>query len=273
MIYVNPVVRGSNRDGYVIASFVCDDVSELPAINYLGSDKLLDMGCTAHVIGMGDYEMKSTGAWVLREPTVRVFDAYTKSEVDGFVSGLNARVDDVEDEQSNQLDYIRRLVDEGAKNLLEMTQTQTSITRTSGNSSVTATYDKSSGTITLTGQHYTGDSTLIFEFYSGASTDTKVLPAGSYHMNGVPTGGSTSTYRAALTSISGTTDTGSGANFTLTEPHYAAYRIFVSGDCTFNGDIFTPMICRIEDWNISEKFVPYTPTLHELYEMVRGYHP
>ena len=85
MIYVNPVVRASNRDGYVIASFVCDDVSELPAISYLGSDKLLDMGCTAHVIGMGDYEMKSTGVWVLREPTVRVFDAYTKSEVDAKV--------------------------------------------------------------------------------------------------------------------------------------------------------------------------------------------
>lgn len=273
MIYVNPIVRASNRAGYVIASFVCDDVSELPAISYLGSDKLLDMGCTAHVIGMGDYEMKSTGVWVLREPTVRVFDAYTKSEVDGFVSGLNARIDDVEDEQSNQLDYIRQLVDEGAKNLLEMTQTQTSITRTSGNSSVTATYDKSSGTVTLTGQHYAGDSTLIFEFYSGASADTKVLPAGSYHMNGVPAGGSTSTYRAALNSISGTTDTGSGVNFTLTEPHYAAYRILVSGDCTFNGDVFFPMICTQKDWEASENTVPYTPTLHELYEMIRRYHP
>lgn len=273
MIYVNPIVRGANRDGYVIASFVCDDVSELPAVNYLGNDKLLEMGCTAHVIGMGDYEMKSTGAWVLREPTVRVFDAYTKSEVDGFVSGLNTRIDDVEDEQSNQLDYIRRLVDEGAKNLLEMTQTQTSITRTSGNSSVTAVYDKGSGTVTLTGQHYTGDSTLIFEFYSGAATDTKVLPAGTYHMSGCFTGGSTSTWRAVLNGISGAVDVGNGVTFTLNASQYCALRILVSGNCTLNDTVFKPMVCRIEDWNISEKFVPYTPTLHELYEMVRGYHP
>lgn len=273
MIYVNPVVRGAYRDGYVIASFVCDDVSELPAVNYLGNDKLLEMGCTAHVIGVGDYEMKSTGVWVLREPTVRVFDAYTKSEVDGFISGLNTRIDDVEDEQSNQLDYIRRLVDEGAKNLLEMTQTQTSITRTSGSSSMTAVYDKSAGTVTLTGNHVTGDSAFAFEFYTGAAVDTKPILAGTYHLSGCYENGSTSTYRAVLTGISGAVDIGNGAVFTLSNAQYCAWRILVSGDCALNGAVFKPMVCRIEDWNISEKFVPYTPTLHELYEMVRGYHP
>ena len=162
------------------------------------------------------------------------------------------------------------LIDSGAKNLLPITQTQTSITRTSGSSSVTAVYDKDAGTVTLTGQHYTGDSTLIFELYSGAAADTKVLPAGSYHMCGSLAGGSTSTYRAALTSISGTTDTGSGVDFVLTEPHYAAYRIFISGDCTFNVDAFRPMICPQEAWKISDKIVPYCPTLSELYAMVRN---
>jgi hypothetical protein len=262
-------VRGANRNGYVIASFVCDDISELPAVNYLGNDKLLEMGCTAHVIGMGDYEMKSTGVWVLREPTVRVFDAYTKSEVDGFVSGLNTRIDDVEDEQSNQLDYIRRLVDESAKNLLEMTQTLTEITR----NGVTASYDKAAGTVTLTGSHSGNDPAAIFEFYSGNAADQRILPAGVYHLSGCPSGGSTSKYRGVLTQITGGVDTGNGATFTLAEPKYAAYRILISGDCDFTGGyVFKPMICRIEDWNISEKFVPYTPTLHELYEMIRGYH-
>lgn len=265
----------NDTDGYehIRPKLIGDTISDRPTTIIFQQRYKLEIGTTFHCISDGtDWEMKSDATWVQFIDSY-LTNTYTKQEIDVFVSGLNTRIDDVEDEQSNQLDYIRRLVDEGAKNLLEMTQTQTSITRTSGNSSVTAVYDKSSGTVTLTGQHYAGDSTLIFEFYSGASTDTKILPAGAYHMNGVPTGGSTSTYRAALTSISGTTDTGSGVNFTLAEPHYAAYRIFVSGDCTFNGSVFKPMICRIEDWNISEKFVPYTPALHELYEMIRGYHP
>lgn len=270
MIYVNPIVRGANRSGYVIASFVCDDVSELPAVNYLGNDKLLEMGCTAHVIGTGDYEMKSTGVWVLREPTVRVFDAYTKREVDLFVSGLITRIDDVEDEQSNQLDYIRRLVDEGAKNLLEMTHAAGSVTR----NGVTCTWDPNSGTMTLSGSHTSSDPASIFEFYSGNAVDQRVIPAGTYRMSGCPAGGSTATYRASMTSIAGAVDTGDGTTFTISEPIYGAYRILISGNCDFSTPtVFYPMVCRIEDWNISEKFVPYTPTLHELYEMVRGYHP
>lgn len=160
------------------------------------------------------------------------------------------------------------LVDGGAKNKLEMTQTQTTLERYG----VTATFDKSAGTVKLTGSHVSTDSSAIFEFYAGNASDTRVLPSGSYHLSGAPSGGSTSTYRAALTSISSAVDTGSGADFTLDSPMYAAYRIIVSGNVNFgtNGMVFRPMICSKAAWDISQTFVPYCPSMAELYAMIQA---
>lgn len=163
-----------------------------------------------------------------------------------------------------------KLIDSSAKNLLEMTQTQTTITRTSGNSSMTAVYDKTAGTVTLTGTHYAADSAFAFEFYSGAATETKEIPAGTYHLSGCVAGGSTSSYRAALNGITGAVDIGNGVTFTLEEPQYAAWRILVSGNCSLDGAVFKPMVCPQEVWEISDKFVPYCPTISELYEMIQN---
>lgn len=162
------------------------------------------------------------------------------------------------------------VIDGGAKNLLEMTQTQTTITRTSGSSSMTAIYDKAAGTVTLTGTHYSADSAFAFELYTGAATDTKDIPAGTYHLSGCVAGGSTSSYRAVLTGITGAVDTGNGATFTLAAPQYAAWRILVSGNCTLDGAVFKPMICLQAAWDISDKFVPYCPPPADLYEMIKA---
>ena len=166
-------------------------------------------------------------------------------------------------------DALAELIDSGPKNMLEMTQTQTSITRTSGNSSMTAVYDKVAGTVTLTGTHYSADSALIFELYSGSGSDTRPLPAGTYHLSGCYPGGSTSTWRTALTSISGAVDIGDGAFFTLSESMYCAYRILVSGNCTLDGAVFYPMVCPKSLWGASHAFQPYRPSYQDLYNMVK----
>lgn len=271
MIYTNPNIRASFREGYVIATFIVDTVAELPPINYLG-DYLLEMGSSTHVIeNSGDYEMQSNGTWIKSIPAV-LANTYTRTEIDSRFRTVNDNIDILAGLQGADRQIIIDMINSGAKNLLQMTQTQTTITRTSGNSSVTAVYDKTAGTVTLNGTHYSGDNTLIFEFYSGSAVDTPIIPAGEYQLSGVPAGGSSSTYRAALTSISGTTDTGNGAVFTLNEAHYAAYRIFVSGDCTFDNMVFRPMITPKIIYDVTPTFVPYCPTLQQLYAMVQSYH-
>ena len=168
------------------------------------------------------------------------------------------------DEKSR--DALVDIIDNGPKNKLECTQTQTSITRYG----VTATYDKENGIVTLNGSHITSDSAAIFEFYSGNASDQRVIPPGTYHMSGCPSGGSTSSYRASLSTISGGVDTGNGAVFTISESKYLAYRILISGNCTFNNMVFKPMVCPEELYKISDAFQPYRPSYQELYEMVKA---
>lgn len=271
MIYTNPNIRASSREGYVISTFIADTVAELPPLNYL-TDYTLEIGSTCHVIeDSGDYEMQSNGTWVKRIPAV-LANTYTRTEIDSKIATVNSDIDILAGLQGADRQIIIDMINSGAKNLLQMTQTQTTITRTSGNSSVTAVYDKTAGTVTLNGVHYTGDNTLIFEFYSGNAVDTPTIPAGDYQLSGVPSGGSSSTYRAALMSISGGVDIGNGSTFTLNDPHYAAYRILISGNCTLDNMVFRPMITPKVIYDITPDFRPYCPTLQQLYAMVQSYH-
>lgn len=160
------------------------------------------------------------------------------------------------------------VIDSGPKNCIEMTHAAGSSTIRH----VTCEWDTNNKTMTLSGYHSSSDSGSIFELYSGNMSDQRVLPAGIYRLSGCPAGGSTSTYRATLT-LSGATviDTGAGADFTLTQPSYAAYRILVSGTTDFtNNLVFKPMVCLKTLYSISDKFVPFRPSYQELYDMVKA---
>ena len=182
-------------------------------------------------------------------------------------SDLSAETLARESADSKHIAALANLIDNGAKNLLPMTHAAGSSTK----NGVTCTWDPGAGTMTLTGSHAAGADSCIFEFYAGSASNQKVIPAGTYHLSGVPAGGSTSTFRAALTDISGAVDTGNGADFTLSSPHYVAYRILISNACDFTGGaVFRPMICAKSAWDISDKFVPYVPSNAELYTMIQN---
>ena len=263
------------RTQVVWISCICDSAADLPDMNYVTSAEgtlTLAQGSRAFIIANStNWILNSSGIWVETVPPAQA-DTYSKQQIDSMFATVNSDIDILAGLQSTDRQIIIDMINSGAKNLLQMTQTQTSITRTSGNSSVTAVYDKTAGTVTLNGTHYTSDNTLIFEFYSGSAIDTPIIPAGDYQLSGVPSGGSSATYRAALTSISGTTDTGNGAAFTLNDAHYAAYRIFVSGDCTLDNMVFRPMITPKIVYDATPDFRPYCPTLQQLYAMVQSYH-
>ena len=258
-------------------SFECDTEADLPNQVYhddANSKLTLVMGSTAHTIGSNKmYEMKSDGTWIVQDEASRM-DVYTTSEVNQLLEDMadaQANIDLDQDAEINRnADLLADLIDNGAKNLIQMTHASGSITRYG----VTCTWDPVAGTMTLSGGHVSTDNAAIFEFYSGNAVDQRVLPAGTYHLSGVPAGGSTSTYRATLTSITSAVDTGSGKTFTLTEPIYGAYRILVSGNCDFSNPLtFKPMVCLDGAYQISDKFVPYCPTLKDLYALVQSYHP
>lgn len=164
-------------------------------------------------------------------------------------SDIDTNIDDI----SSIKNVCSDLVDNKSKNKLLIQRN--GLLKRNG---VTASFDPISGTVTLNGSN--GGLTTIFEMYTGNAVDQEVLPPGTYHMSGCAPGGSTSSYRCALIDVTGAVDTGSGCTFTLTSPHYIAYRILISGNQTFNNTVFRPMLCKQEAWELSNTFFPYCPS-------------
>ena len=191
-------------------------------------------------------------------------NAATQADIGELSSSIETEIEARQDADSDIAEKLAYIVDSGAKNKMPMTHASGSITKYG----VTCTWDPDAGTMTLAGSHVSSDPASIFEFYSGNAVDQKLLAAGTYHLSGVPNGGSTQTYRAVLTSVTGGVDTGNGADFTITQPVAMAYRIFVSGNVTFDNMVFKPMICDKKAFKISDKFVPYKPSNQDLYEMI-----
>lgn len=260
----------------ILVKFECDTIADLPPINYIDTTEnltTLSMGSEAHIIEDNTiYKLKSDGTWVKQDEASRL-NVYTKEETDQLIQDFADSQANVDLEQDGLInrnsDLLADIINSGAKNKIEMTHAAGSVTR----NGVTCTWDPDAGTMTLSGTHTSSDAAAIFEFYSGNAVDQRVLPAGTYRISGCPAGGSTSTYRAAMTSIQGAVDTGNGATFTISEPIYGAYRILISGNCDFTTPaVFKPMVTPQDAYDISDKFVPYCPTLADLYALVKSYH-
>ena len=153
----------------------------------------------------------------------------------------------------------------GAKNLLKITQSNLTQTKRG----ITATFDPVSGIVDIHGTH-DGTGGAIFELYDGSASDQMKLPAGTYHLSGCKAGGSSTTYRVSLSPSINAVDTGSGADFTLSEPAALAPRILISlptgSSLSFNHDKFRIMVCKKADSDISVAFAPYCPTPYEMYK-------
>lgn len=195
---------------------------------------------------------------------------YTKTEVDtALAAKLNtADVDDALDSTSaNPVQNkavqapIARLVDAGAKNLLDIRDQ----------------------TMEYQGILYIAKGGIISA--SGTATGTPsrsafgsvLLPPGEYVLRGCPTNGSDTTYRLDLyfstdennyTLYENKIDRGDGVPFTLSKQLYIRPTIRLQNGYVASDLVFKPMICTAEDDEINPKFVPYTPTMRGLYEMI-----
>lgn len=269
MIYTNPNIRASSRDGYVIATFIADTVAELPPLNYL-SDYTLEIGSTCHVIeDSGDYEMQSDGTWVKRIPAV-LANTYTRTEIDSRFTTVNDDIEILAGLHGTDRQIIIDMINSGGKNILPISNPLQSETK----HGVTATYDFLAGTVTLNGTH-DGNGDATFYLYTGAAVDSTPIPAGEYHLSGCPAGGSTSTYCLIVNGVGGSPtyklDTGNGKSFTITDTGYMAAIIRIRTG-TYDNMIFRPMITPQIIYDISPDFRPYCPTLQQLYAIVQSYH-
>lgn len=251
MIYVNPNIRASDRDGYVIATFIADTVAELPATNCL-TGYSLEIGCTCHVIeDSGDYEMKSDGTWVKRIPAV-LANTYTRAEIDTMTGNL---ANDIDAEESAriaadavQIDAVARLIDTGGKNICPVNSGANVLpTRW-----LQVSLDIPAGDYVLTigalASDDTDASTCQIAFFDSSNNALKYL----YPERGAVV-----------------------APFTLTADS-TFFRIYPSDSYAHSENdtvsVSDMMICTKSDYALSEEYKPYCPTLAELYALVKSYH-
>lgn len=161
------------------------------------------------------------------------------------------------------------LVDAGAKNLLNPENAVGYVGQSSypiSKSGITYTLDANSETITLS-DTATSVSTLRIPI---------TLKSGTYHVSGVPSGGSDSSYRADLRNAGGNTfitsdyDYGAGFEFTLSETTAIDYCIRVANGYSPQNVVVSPMICTKAAWDISHTYQPYRPSYSEMYSRIKA---
>lgn len=230
----------------IMCEIAADTAADLPTNT---TDLQYILGTFAKTIDTGDlYKINSFGNWILQPSDNQFVNVYTKSEIDDIVQDINADITAAENNIAVLHDVAERLIDTGAKNLCDMaTGTGTRFV----NIPIVlqpGQYHVYFGTITTTD---TDSQTCQFAAFTSDNTD-----ASNY---------------LQLQRIS-------GANGVLTVTAITSYvRLYASNSYANSaGDTVTftnCMICFENDWMISQKYVPYCPSLYDLYLLVKSYHP
>lgn len=266
-------------DVHIFAYVECDDIADLPSVNYF-TGFVLDKESIAHVInGNQKYMLNSQGVWMLQEDPL-FSGIYTKSEIDSMFSD----VDDIQTAQAvsiRDLEYdvqdlqsannatngrLGKLVDEGAKNILNWSATTSTI------QNVTFTINDDDRTVSTSGTaNQRAQKPLNFNIPS-------TLPAGQYVLSGCPAGGaegSTVKYCLYVWDVTANSrvslnDTGDGVTFDWIPDSTHQYNVGVDIRAGNNADglVFKPMITEAWKYTLSQSFVPYSPTNAELAKMI-----
>lgn len=235
------------------AQLIADTAADLPA-NSTALTWLL--GSYAKAVDTGkEYYIDSGGTWIL-QPSNNAFDnVYTKTEMDSIIN----TIDTLDTKQTLSLVH---LINENGKNHVKPTATTQTI------NGITWTVN-SDGTITADGTATANSYITVQVLLADSVFD------GNYYLSGCPDGGSSTTFALYVARGSYTKyDYGDGVSLSSSTDGLNKNLIaIVYNGQTVDNIVFQPMICKKVYWDITHKYMPYCPTLPELYALVRSYHP
>ena len=263
--------NGSNTAYIVVVKLLCDDYSDLPAQSGLSGYELAQ-GCTAHVINENkDYMIDSSGNWHVYGGDSWT-NVYTKSETDTLL-------DDKQDELTTaQLDAVNsgitaaklandeaalvELVDNGAKNKLK----NTAVTQTVGEVVYTVNSDRTISAYTTATT--TANRTLLIT----TQDDNCYVNAGE-----LITGNPNTSLDVVMQY--GIGSSGNIANYMPNEEYHVIevsgyiryFSISIRSGVTIPQSsplVFKPMVCTKAAWDTSQNYVPYCPSMVEMYQMI-----
>lgn len=209
---------------------------------------VLQSGSTAYDIATGDvYMMQSDGTWV-KQPSGNAFDnVYTKTEIDDIVTDIDGDILAVSNDVAKQNDVLFDLLNTGGKNHLQQNSGTTTRNFVIPLEIPAGDYVLSIGEITST-----DTDASVCRVAVANSADTAIFAGGTTRGNDkvIP--------------------------FTISESAASLYIYASDSYAHSTGDTVTitnVMVCSQSDYDFSPEYVPYCPTLAELYALVKSYHP
>lgn len=159
-------------------------------------------------------------------------------------------------------DELAELVDSGAKNLANFSF------GTVTESGVTAVVN-SDGSITLNGTRTSSSAYII----QASNTPIKIKNNTSYVCKGTNNSGvrvQVIGFSEDETSYHLLCNSSTDVTFDSENWHHYFIRILLFGNSTFSDVTIYPMCCLKTAWDISQAYVPYSPSNAELYEMIKA---
>lgn len=209
------------------------------------------LGSDALDVSTGNkYRMLSNGTWAL-QPDNMWQNVYTKTEIDNIVTRVDSDIADVENDVSDLHSGLSDVINSGGKNKMPVASGQS----TPPTRWINVPVVLSPGTYRVS-------------FGNLASTDTDDTVCQACFLSG-------------STQVSNWLSFERGANVhsdicTITA-NTTTFRLYPAGSyASSEGDTVTfdqCMICDNSLWEISPEYTPYCPTLYELYQLVKSYHP
>lgn len=185
----------------------------------------------------------------------------TYEDIDACPARITAEETAREEADAVQMAGIVNLINEGAKNVLNISTAQTQTTN-----GVTFTVN-SDFSITCSGK------ATATAFFSMAVS----FPAGAYYFSGMPESGGSGSYRLELRtgsasgSVFQTNESATPTAFTRDNPWTGYFNIRVANGYEFTeSKTVYPMISERWKYGITSQYVPYRPSLNDLWAMIQA---
>lgn len=185
----------------------------------------------------------------------------TYEDIDACPARITAEETAREEADAVQMAGIVNLINEGAKNVLNISTAQTQ---------------------EVTGVTFTVNSDFSITC-SGKATATAFFsipvsfPAGAYYFSGMPESGGSGSYRLELRtgstsgSVFQTNESTTPTAFTRDNPWTGYFNIRVANGYEFTeAKTVKPMISERWKYSLTDKFVPYRPSLNDLWAMIQA---
>ena len=257
MIFVTSATLTA-ADGLYILKIVADTASDLPTgttVQVGNAIYEISPGSTAIAADTGgEYLRSPSGSWILQpsqQSQIILPDVYSEDEVDALLTPIRTNVTNLQTQQDKDTAALTNLINTGSKNLMPTPDGQSTPPTRWINVPIVlqpGTYRVFFGTLQ---SDDTDDTRCQAAFLTGSTQVSNWL-----------------TFERG-------TDVFSGVCTITAET--ATFRLYPSTSYAMSeGDTVTftdCMICKESDWQISQTYVPYCPTLPEIYALIKSYHP